>query len=112
MGVDTGVCKREGYNPRARMHMLLTETISKASARQRQGRAGRTQPGICFRLYDEKSLDECFLPSSIPGILSQGITAEILLLKYMGHNDVAKFDFIEKPHPEVYLSALGELNDM
>ena len=43
------------YNPRIRVESLLVSPISKASAQQRAGRAGRTKPGKCFRLYTEKA---------------------------------------------------------
>ena len=43
------------YNPRIRVESLLVSPISKASAQQRAGRAGRTRPGKCFRLYTEKA---------------------------------------------------------
>lgn len=43
------------YNPRIRVESLLVTAISKASAQQRAGRAGRTRPGKCFRLYTEKA---------------------------------------------------------
>ena len=52
--VDPGFSKQKIYNPRIRVESLLVSPISKASAQQRAGRAGRTRPGKCFRLYTEK----------------------------------------------------------
>ncbi|KAG5125750.1 hypothetical protein JHK82_026585 [Glycine max] len=52
--IDPGFAKQQVYNPRIRVESLLVSPISKASAHQRSGRAGRTQPGKCFRLYTEK----------------------------------------------------------
>ncbi|KAK8975126.1 hypothetical protein V6N11_058175 [Hibiscus sabdariffa] len=52
--IDPGFSKQKVYNPRVRVESLLVSPISKASAHQRSGRAGRTQPGKCFRLYTEK----------------------------------------------------------
>jgi hypothetical protein len=46
--------RNQVYNPRIRVESLLVSPISRASAQQRAGRAGRTQPGKCFRLYTEK----------------------------------------------------------
>lgn len=51
--VDPGFSKQKIYNPRIRVESLLVSPISKASANQRAGRAGRTRPGKCFRLYTE-----------------------------------------------------------
>ncbi|KAF7539365.1 hypothetical protein G7Z17_g12431 [Cylindrodendrum hubeiense] len=104
-----GVCKQSGYNPRASLKTLLTAPISKASARQRAGRAGRTRPGVCYRLYDEDTFDNVFLPPAPPGILENEITSEILMLKNMGYNAVGRFDFVTPPHPEVYLRGLEDL---
>ncbi|KAF7543821.1 hypothetical protein G7Z17_g10425 [Cylindrodendrum hubeiense] len=107
--VDPGVSKQSGYNPRADLDILLTGPISKASARQRAGRAGRTRPGVCFRLYTEDTFNNTFIPTSIPGIFQSEIMSEILLLKTMGYNAVGRFDFITPPHTEVYLRGLQDL---
>ena len=52
--IDPGFSKQKVYNPRIRVESLLVTPISKASAQQRAGRAGRTRPGKCFRLYTGK----------------------------------------------------------
>lgn len=66
--VDPGFSKQKIYNPRIRVESLLVSPISKASAQQRAGRAGRTRPGKCFRLYTEsdfvKEVSPC--PFSTP----------------------------------------------
>jgi pre-mRNA-splicing factor ATP-dependent RNA helicase DHX15/PRP43 len=101
--------KRSGYNPRAGLTTLATAPISKASALQRAGRAGRTQPGVCFRLYTEDTYDNVFIQRTPPGILDSEISSEILVLKAAGYNAVGRFDFIDPPHPETYLRGLREL---
>merc|ERR1712035_102726 len=53
--IDPGFAKQKVYNPRIRVESLLVSAISKASAQQRAGRAGRTRPGKTFRLYTEKA---------------------------------------------------------
>ncbi len=53
--IDPGFAKQKVYNPRIRVESLLVSPISRASAHQRAGRAGRTKPGKCFRLYTEAS---------------------------------------------------------
>ena len=55
--IDPGFSKQNVYDPRTRISSLLVTPISKASARQRAGRAGRTRPGKCFRLYTEESFN-------------------------------------------------------
>lgn len=97
-----------GYNPRGSMETLISSDISQASARQRAGRAGRTKPGTCFRLYTKKTHDEDFVPSASPGIQSSSITQEILQLMAMNFN-VTKFDFIDPPDTEVFFRALADL---
>ena len=56
--VDPGFSKQKVYNPRLRIESLLVSPISRASAKQRAGRAGRTRPGKCFRLYTKKSFEK------------------------------------------------------
>lgn len=56
--VDTGFRKNRGYQSKLGMESLQIEPISKASARQRAGRAGREAPGICYRLYTEQSFQQ------------------------------------------------------
>lgn len=56
--VDPGFSKQKVYNPRLRVESLLVSPISKASCKQRSGRAGRTRPGKCYRLFTEKSFEK------------------------------------------------------
>lgn len=94
------------------MNTLLTGPISKASANQRAGRAGRTGPGICFRIYTKETFEACFIGSAPPAILTTEVLPEVLLLKSMGHEQVASFDFLDPFHNEPYLRALEDLKDM
>ncbi|KAM0559863.1 hypothetical protein ACHAPJ_003811 [Fusarium lateritium] len=109
--IDCGLQKEEGYNPRVCMTTLLTAPISKASARQRAGRAGRTQPGECYRLYTKEYHDR-MEPNTPPGIHMQEVSGQILTVKALGYHDVTGFDWIDPPHPESYLRAIGELRDL
>lgn len=86
--------------------------ISKAAAAQRAALAGRTRPGICFRLYDKRTFELCSPPNPVPGILMSDITEDVLLLKNMGWNDLSQFNFINPPHPEVLFRALRNLRAM
>ena len=72
--IDPGFSKQKVYNPRVRVESLLVSPISRASAQQRAGRAGRTQPGKCFRLYTEKSFQQDLIAQTYPEILRSNLT--------------------------------------
>lgn len=75
--VDPGFSKQKIYNPRIRVESLLVSPISKASANQRAGRAGRTRPGKCFRLYTESDfVKEVRLGDSLGRIAHLGSRAD------------------------------------
>ena len=63
--IDPGFSKQNVYDPRTRISSLLVTPISKASARQRAGRAGRTREGKCFRLYTEETFNKQLLVSFV-----------------------------------------------
>lgn len=109
---DGGIEMQEGYNPRVGMMTLLSAPISQASAQQRTGRAGRTQPGECFRLYTKDTFDNMLLKSTLPGLLKSDIKTQIMILKSAGINNVGAFDFLDPPHAEVYLRGLQDLRAM
>lgn len=109
--VDSGLAKHMLYNPRAQLSSLQVGLISKASARQRMGRAGRTQPGVCIRLYTKSTLENDMLPSNQPGIMYDRLDSLILTLKAAGVSDVRNFGFIDAPPPESLLRAMEELTD-
>lgn len=64
--IDPGFSKQKVFNPRMKVESLLVSPISKASAKQRAGRAGRTRPGKCFRLYTEKSYETELMENTYP----------------------------------------------
>ena len=63
--IDPGYCKLKLFNPRIGMDALQIFPISQASANQRMGRAGRTGPGQCYRLYTERQYKEELLPNTV-----------------------------------------------
>ncbi|KAF5709706.1 pre-mRNA-splicing factor ATP-dependent RNA helicase prp43 [Fusarium mundagurra] len=71
--IDLGKSKQLGNSPRMGLDTLVTGLIFKAAARQRAGRAGRTKPGLCYRLYTHKSFMEDMRPSNQPAILESNI---------------------------------------
>lgn len=108
--VDPGFSKQKVYNPRIRVESLLVSPISKASAQQRAGRAGRTRPGKCFRLYTEESYKKELNDQSYPEILRSNLASTVLELKKLGIDDLVHFDFMDPPAPETMMRALEELN--
>lgn len=108
--VDPGFSKQKVYNPRIRVESLLVAPISKASAQQRAGRAGRTRPGKCFRLYTEEAFKKELNEQSYPEILRSNLANTVLELKKLGIDDLVHFDFMDPPAPETMMRALEELN--
>lgn len=108
--VDPGFSKQKIYNPRIRVESLLVSAISKASAQQRAGRAGRTKPGKCFRLYTEKAFKEELIEQTYPEILRSNLSNTVLELKKLGVEDLVHFDLMDPPAPETMMRALEELN--
>jgi pre-mRNA-splicing factor ATP-dependent RNA helicase DHX15/PRP43 len=82
--VDPGFSKQKVYNPRIRVESLLVSPISKASAAQRAGRAGRTRPGKCFRLYTEKDYVKELEEQTYPEILRSNLANTVLELVKLG----------------------------
>jgi pre-mRNA-splicing factor ATP-dependent RNA helicase DHX15/PRP43 len=108
--VDPGFSKQKIYNPRIRVESLLVSPISKASAQQRAGRAGRTKPGKCFRLYTEKAFKKELIEQTYPEILRSNLANTVLELKKLGVEDLVHFDLMDPPAPETMMRALEELN--
>lgn len=98
------------YNPRLRVESLLVSPISKASAKQRAGRAGRTRPGKCFRLYPERAFEKELKENTYPEILRSNLNSVVLTLLKLGIQDIVHFDYMDPPAPETLMRALEELN--
>ncbi|KAL1879117.1 hypothetical protein VTK73DRAFT_7341 [Phialemonium thermophilum] len=103
--VDCGFVKLRTYNPRTGIETLMSTPVSKAAAAQRAGRAGRTRPGKCFRLYTEDAYQG--LPeTNIPEIQRSNLAPFILQLKALGIDNVLRFDFLTPPPADLMLKAL------
>ncbi|KAG6813096.1 hypothetical protein H0H92_013950 [Tricholoma furcatifolium] len=106
--VDCGFVKIRTYNPTTALASLSTVPVSVASATQRAGRAGRTSPGICYRLYPLSVFES--LPSSTPAEVTRvDMTTPILQLKSLGIDDLMKFEWVSAPPAEIVLRALEGL---
>eukprot|EP00656_Telonema_subtile_P017700 TRINITY_DN19539_c0_g1_i2.p1 TRINITY_DN19539_c0_g1~~TRINITY_DN19539_c0_g1_i2.p1 ORF type:complete len:697 (+),score=146.83 TRINITY_DN19539_c0_g1_i2:97-2187(+) len=108
--IDPGFAKQKVYNPRIRVESLLVSPISQASAKQRAGRAGRTQPGKTFRLYTSKAFKSELQEQTYPEILRSNLGSVVLQLKKLGIEDLVHFDFMDPPAPETLMRALEQLN--
>ncbi|KAG1885069.1 P-loop containing nucleoside triphosphate hydrolase protein [Suillus subluteus] len=108
--VDPGFSKQKVYNPSTRVESLLVSPISKESAQQRTGRAGRTRPGKCYRLYTKKDFMSEFKEQTEPEILRSNLVSTVLMLVKAGIKDLVKFDYLDEPAPESLMRALEILN--
>lgn len=107
--IDPGFVKVNAYDPKLGMDSLIVSPISQAQANQRSGRAGRTGPGKCYRLYTEQAFKQEMQPNTIPEIQRQNLSSTILMLKAMGINDLINFEFMDPPAPSAMVMALQEL---
>jgi len=114
--IDSGSARISRYSVRRKVQRLPLEAISQASANQRKGRCGRTEPGICVRLYSEA--DFLARPAfTEPQILRTHLGAVILQMLHLRLGDVAAFPFIDKPDGKAVrdgfklLEMLGAVDD-
>lgn len=107
--IDPGFCKQKSYNPRTGMESLVVTPVSKASANQRAGRAGRVAAGKCFRLYTAWAYKNELEDNTIPEIQRTNLGNVVLLLKSLGINDLIHFDFMDPPPAETLILALEQL---
>jgi len=107
--VDPGFVKQKAYNPKVGMDSLVVVPISQASARQRSGRAGRTGPGKCYRLYTEPAYKNEMLACNVPEIQRTNLGNTVLSMKAMGVNDLLHFDFMDAPPVQTLVAAMEQL---
>ncbi|XP_074655901.1 pre-mRNA-splicing factor ATP-dependent RNA helicase DHX16-like isoform X2 [Tubulanus polymorphus] len=107
--IDPGFCKQKSYNARTGMESLVVTPISKASANQRAGRAGRVAAGKCFRLYTAWAYKNELEENTVPEIQRTNLGNVVLLLKSLGINDLINFDFMDPPPHETLVLALEQL---
>lgn len=107
--VDSGYCKLKVYNPRIGMDALQIYPISQANANQRSGRAGRTGPGCCYRLYTEKQFKQELLTNTVPEIQRTNLANVVLLLKSHGVQDLLQFHFMDPPPQDNMMNSMYQL---
>ncbi|SCU96308.1 LANO_0E13168g1_1 [Lachancea nothofagi CBS 11611] len=106
--VDSGLRKVKVWRHNLGLATLLTVPISKASASQRTGRAGRENPGKCYRLYREQDYQKLPMQTE-PEIARSEITSPVLMLKKIGVQDIVNWSWLENPGKQAILLALQEL---
>lgn len=106
--IDSGLAKLNFYSPRTYTSSLIETPVSKASCNQRRGRAGRTQPGTCYRLYPRKDYDtrESY---TIEEIFRTDLSEVVLRMAELGITDFETFDFISQPPKEAIRGAVETL---
>jgi HrpA-like RNA helicase len=107
--IDSGLSKLNHYNPRTFTSSLVEAPISKASANQRKGRAGRTQEGTCYRLYARRDFENRGL-FTMEEIYRTDLSEVILRMADLGLSNFEEFDFISPPGREGLIAAIETLN--
>src|SRR5215471_7647060 len=109
--IDSGLMRVPRFSPRSGMTRLETVRVSQASADQRRGRAGRLEPGICYRLWPEES-QRGLLPFTPPEILDADLAPLALELAAWGVSDVATLPWLTPPPAASLATARGLLLDL
>src|SRR4051794_16463808 len=109
--IDSGLARIARFDPRRGINTLLVEKISRASADQRAGRAGRTAPGRCLRLWTEREhLDRA--SQELPEVKRLDLAEVVLTLKASGVDEIAAFRWLEPPEPQALARAEQLLADL
>ena len=109
--IDCGLARVPRYEPDVGLTRLETVRVSRASADQRRGRAGRTEPGFCFRLWDEPETAS-LEPFARPEILAADLSSFVLDLAQWGVNDPAKLSFLDPPPQGAFSEAKSLLRNL
>ncbi len=109
--IDSGLARIARFDPRRGINTLLIEKISRASADQRAGRAGRTAPGRCLRLWTEREHLER-APQELPEVKRLDLAEVVLTLKASGIEDARSFRWFEMPEPKALENAEQLLDDL
>lgn len=107
--IDSCLCKESVYHPETNTDCLFPVLISKASAEQRSGRAGRTKPGKCFRMVTRQQYESLMPSQSAPEIQRCDLTDPVLTLLRIGVKNIVRFPFIDPPSTQTLANALQKL---
>jgi ATP-dependent helicase HrpB len=109
--VDSGLARVPRYEPDVGLTRLETVRVSRAAADQRRGRAGRTEPGVCCRLWDEPQTAS-LEPYAKPEILAADLSSFVLDLAQWGVNDLGKLAFLDAPPSAALAEAKALLTEL
>jgi ATP-dependent helicase HrpB len=109
--IDSGLSRVPRYEPDVGLTRLETVRVSRAAADQRRGRAGRTEPGVCYRLWDEPQTGS-LEPYTRPEILSADLSSFVLDLAQWGAADPGKLAFLDSPPQAALNEAKSLLSDL
>ncbi len=109
--IDSGLSRVPRYEPNVGLTRLETVRVSRAAADQRRGRAGRTEPGVCYRLWDEPQTGS-LEPYTRPEILSADLSGCVLDLAQWGANDLGKLAFLDTPPAAALSEARALLSEL
>ena len=109
--VDSGLARVPVFEPATALTRLETRTISQAAATQRQGRAGRTQDGICYRLWS-KGQNAAHAAFDTPEILATDLTSLVLSLAAWGVTDPKQMKFVDQPPKPAWSEAVALLESL
>jgi len=109
--IDSGLSRVPRYEPDVGLTRLETVRVSRAAADQRRGRAGRTEPGVCYRLWDEPQTGS-LEPYTRPEILSADLSSFVLDLAQWGVSDPAKLALLDAPPAAALKEARGLLREL
>ncbi|KAI3425228.1 hypothetical protein D9Q98_008996 [Chlorella vulgaris] len=108
--IDSCFAKQRCYNPLTGLESLLIAPISKASAQQRAGRAGRVRPGHCLRLCTEADYEDKLPATTVPEMQRSDLSGTVLQLKSLGIDNVMTFEWLAPPPAETMIRALETLH--
>ena len=109
--IDTGLARVSRWSPGRGVQRLQIEPVSRASARQRKGRCGRVQDGICLRLYEEEDLLD--RPEfTEPEIRRSSLAGVILRMKALGLPEISEFPFLDPPNPKAVAEGYRTLREV
>jgi ATP-dependent helicase HrpB len=106
--IDAGLSRVPRYEPSSGLTRLVTVRVSRAGADQRRGRAGRTEPGVCLRLWDEAET-RGLMPFGRPEILASDLSGLALDLARWGARDASGLSFLDPPPAGAFAEARGLL---
>jgi ATP-dependent helicase HrpB len=109
--IDSGLARVARFDPHRGINTLLVEKISRASAQQRLGRAGRTAPGHGVRLWTEREQEQR-AAQTLPEIRRLELSGALLTLKASGIDDLEHFPWVEAPEPKSFTRAITLLHDL